>query len=142
MAVTHQFYNDFISNLGNGTINLISDDIKVILVNGYVFDAIHTVLADVSGSEIPAGNGYETGGVTLVGSTLGWDLINAWTKWDADDVTWLASGGAIGPSTGAVFYSNTSDDLIGYIDFDASETATDTDQFKLTFNTNGVFTIS
>ena len=42
-------------------------------------------------------------------------------------VTWLASGGIIGPSPGAIMYDDTTTEntIIGYIDFGGDESRTD-----------------
>lgn len=144
MAVTMQFSDLFMTNVGNGNVNLATHTFKAILVNGYTFNAAHDELADVSASQIANGNGYTTGGKALQNITWAWDGANSRTKWDSDDLSWTASGGAIGPATGCWIYSDTStgDKLVCYIDFGGAETAGDGTDFKITFNANGIFVVT
>lgn len=144
MAVTVSFYNNFIEDVGRGRINLASDTFKIALVNTYSFDADDADYSDLT-DLLSTGSGYTAPGQALTG--VSWAFATSLTKWDADDVTWSASGGSIGPATGAVIYSDTStvptaDRLVMYIDFGGSETAGDGTDFKITFNASGVFTIS
>lgn len=143
MAVTVSFYNNFIEDVGRARINLGSDVFKIMLVNGYTYNATHAAKASITG-ELSTANGYTAAGATL--SNVTWAYGSSVTKFDADDVTWSASGGSIGPATGAVIYSDTSttptaDRLVCYIDFGTSETAGAGTDFKITFNASGIFTI-
>jgi len=143
MAVTVTYYNQFLGNVGGGAINLIDDTFKAMLVNGYIFNAAHDQLDDVQSYEITAQHGYEEGGKTLTNNTFGWISADSHNKFDADDVSWQAEGGTIGPTTGAIIYSETStgNKLVCYIDFGASQQADNGDSFKLTVNTGGLFVI-
>lgn len=144
MTVTVNTYNKFIENLGKKTFDLLNDTYKLVLVNDYTFDGSHTAFSDVSSDEIADGNGYTAGGVTLQNVTWEYDSDNSKTKWDADDITFTASGGAIGPATGAViFHDDSANDIpILYIDFGGSETAGVGTDFRITFNTNGIISIT
>lgn len=137
------FYQSFLSNVGGGNINLATDDYKVILVNGYVFDPEDDRLSDVQASEITEANGYTTGGELITNTTWGWVPADSVTRWDGDDVTWSASGGSI-VADGAIIYSDTSvsKNVVCYIDFGQQETAGDSTDFKLTFNINGLCQIA
>lgn len=143
MAVTISFFNNFVEDLGLARMNLASDSLKVMLVNGYTFNAAHASKSQVSG-ELGTANGYTAGGQEL--DNVSWGFLVDKTILDADDVTWSATGGSIGPVTGAVIYddtvtSPTADRLIAYIDFGGSQTAGVGTDFKVTFNADGVFTI-
>ena len=144
MAVTMQFYEQFLVNVGNGNINLSSDTFKVILVNSYSFDAAHDEKTDVVASEIANGNGYTTGGEAITSQSWAWDGADSRVEFDGADITWTASGGSIGPATGAIVYSDTStnDKLMAYIDFGGSETAGDGTDFKITWHADGIFVIA
>ena len=144
MAVTVQPYQSFLTLVGSGTINLSSHTFKIILVEGYSFDAAHDELADVIASEIPDGTGYTANGHTLVGVTWGYDAGNEQWKWDADNLLLTASGGSIGPASGAIIYDDTAsgDKLCFYIDFGAEEEAEDQVQFLITFNADGLMNLS
>ena len=141
---TLSFYEQFMGNIGNANIDLTGDTLKVMLVNGYTYSAAHDELADVYGLEIAAGNGYDTGGLELTSVTFGWDAGEAGTILDADDPVWNASGGIIGPATGAIIYSSTSTDdkLICYLNFDASASATDGFDIRLALNAGGLLIAS
>jgi len=134
------YYEQFITNIGVNNVNLVSDDFKMILVDGYVYDSTDDELSDVVAFEIASGNGYTSGGKSLTNITLGYDAANSRTRWDADDLTWNATGGLIGPATGGIIYSSTStgDKLIGYWDFDDSVSAGDGTDLKVTFNADGL----
>lgn len=140
MAVSIQGYNLFLERIGDGSISPGTDEFRAILVYGYTFDATHYDLDDIGAVEIAEQYGYETGGKALENVTWGWDAVNSITKLDADDVSWIASGGAIGPARGAIIHHYLSGEsiLACYIDFGADETASDGNDFKLTFGTNGV----
>jgi hypothetical protein len=64
-------------------------------------------------------------------------------KFDADDVTWAASGGAITASF-AILYNDTDadDPPVAFIDFDGAETAGTGTDFKIIWNANGIVTFT
>lgn len=142
MPVTVTPYNNFVEDVARGRINLISDTFKVILVNsGYTFSGAHADLAAVTASQLSTANGYTAGGATLANKTVSY--ASGVTKWDADDVTWTASGGSIGPATGAIIYDDTStsptaDRLVCYIDFGGAQTAGNGTDMKIFFNAAGI----
>jgi hypothetical protein len=142
--MTITYYDQFLTNVANGSIDLVNDEFRVLLVNGYTFSALHDEKADVVASEIPAGSAYSTGGIQLTGKTFGFDDANDRSKWDADDVSITASGGSLGPVTGAIIYSVTSTDdkLVAYLDFGGAETASDGEELRLTFGADGLFVIN
>lgn len=143
MAVSVNFYNNFIEDIGLQRMNLATDTFKIMLVNGYVFNAAHASKASIL-NELGTGNGYTAGGATL---TQSWLFNSGLTRFDADDVSWLVDvGGTIGPCTGAIIYNDTvtsptDDRLVCYIDFGTTETAGASTEFKIVFDTNGIFTI-
>lgn len=140
MSVTVQYFNKFMENLGKGIINLNSDSFSVILVNGYTFDGTDDTVASLGAVELPTGYGYVSGGASLNGITYAYDGLNYNTKWDAGNITWTASGGNIGPATGAVIIDNTVNRVILYINFGGPQTATEGSEFKLLFHNNGILT--
>lgn len=144
MAVTSQPYKSFPLFVGSNDLDLSADTFKIILVSGYTFNVDHDTLSDVALHEIPNGAGYTTGGKTLMNVSWAWDVgLSKW-KWDADDLTWTATGGSIGPTSGAIIYDNTSPDkkLVCYVDFGQAETAGQDTDFKITFGANGIFTLA
>ena len=148
MAVAIQFFNSFVESMGDGSIDMDTDTFKTELVNGYSYSAAHTQRSNWSGSALGTGNGYTTGGASMTGTATGWSHSGGTTTWNADDVSWTASGGSIGPATGAVVYSDTSTNDLGvcHVDFDdggaGTETAGDGTQFVITWNASGIFTVS
>lgn len=109
-------------------IDLSVDVIKVILMaTGFVFDKDnHATYANVVASELATGNGYTQNTKTLSNQVLSEDDTNDRAEMVADDLTWTAAGGSIGPTPGAILYDGTSADntIIGYIDFGSELTAT------------------
>ena len=70
MAVTVHNYNQFLLQLGDGTLDLDSHTFKAALMSpSFSFNATNTVWADVSSTEIAAGNGYTSGGKALTSVT-------------------------------------------------------------------------
>jgi len=123
-ASTHILYL-----LATKAIDFDNDAFQIILMeSGYTFDEDNDVeYSDVSGSELPTGNGYTAGGETLAGVAV--SEVGASNRctvtWNA--VSWTAAGGPIGPSPGAIIYDDTvaNDPVIGYIEFDAETTQAD-----------------
>ena len=80
--------------------------IKIALVSSaYTADLTntgHSVWADVSANEIANGNGYTTGGYTLLSDAVA--AITNGFNYDAADPTWTASGGSIPAWRRAVVY--------------------------------------
>lgn len=144
MTVTAHAYNNFVRDAFAGDISLTDDVFKAILVNGYTFDATDADITDISG-ELPTGNGYIAGGLTLANVTL--TFVSGKTKWDCDDLVWAASGGAIGPYTGVVIYSYSSTTptakrLVLYGAFGGSVSTPDGQDLVVTFGSNGIASFS
>ena len=142
MAVTVSFFNNFIEDVGRNRINIATDTFKVALVNGYSFDATDADYASVSNTLITE-NGYTAPGQNLINIT--WAFGSGVTKFDADNISWVADGGSI-TATGAIIYSDTSssptaDRLVCYIDFGETVEAEDDVSFKIIFNNSGILTI-
>lgn len=114
---TVTLFNAFVEAAAEGVHDLSSDTLKVALTNTAP-SASNTVYTDIT--EIAAGNGYTTGGVTATVSsssqTAGvYSLV-------LSGVTWTASGGDIATNRYAVLYNDTaaSKNLIAYADFGVS----------------------
>ena len=115
--------------MAQGDVDFSADVFKIILMeSGFSFDRdAHHEYADVSGNELPTGNGYTAGGITLAGVAVTEDDANDRTTITWNNVSWVASGGPIGPSPGAIILDDTdaNDSLVGYIDFGAEYTQAD-----------------
>lgn len=140
MAVTIELYNHTARRFAEGS-NSVSDTYKVKLYTGAFFDPTHTTLAEIGGTEAATGTGYTAGGQALANVTLvtGAIIPNDAT-FDADDLTWTASGGPITASY-AVIYNDTDvgDPPIALIDFGGSESAGDGTDFIIVWSVNGIF---
>lgn len=128
MATVTKFYS-FIEKVHEGVFNLGSDTIKVMLTADAP-SLSWDEKADVTG-ELSTGAGYTAGGATLTVTSSAqssglYTLI-------ADDVTWTASSGSIGPFRFAVFYSDTpaGDPLLWYIDYGYLITVADGQTFTV-----------
>lgn len=140
MAVTFNTPDNVIEDAFNGLCDYDADTFKIALLNAYTFSAAHDEWADVSANELSTANGYTSPGQNLASVTSG--QTGGTYVFDAANVTWTASGGAIGPATDAEIYDDTStnDRLTCNIDFGASETANDGSNFQINFNASGIFT--
>lgn len=136
MAVTISLYNHASKLLLERSI---SDTYKVRLVTAGSFNATHTTLAGTGATEVTQANGYTTGGATLSGIAVTTVTTND-AKWDANDVTWNASGGAIAASAGQIYNATVADSPpLAWIDFDGTKTAADGTPFQIVWDAGGIF---
>ena len=99
--------------------------IIILMQTGFVFNVdTHHEYADVIANELPTLNGYTQGTEVLGGVALAEDDADDRTEITWNDAAWVAAGGVIGPSAGAVIYDDTdgNDSIVGYIEFDADIT--------------------
>lgn len=139
MAVTISLYNHTAARFADGS-NAVGDTYKVKLLSAATFDATHTTLAATAGTEATTGTGYTAGGQALANVAVTTVTTND-AKFDADDLTWTASGGAITASY-AIIYNDTdaNDPPVAFIDFGGSESAGDGTDFIIVWNASGIFT--
>lgn len=138
MAVTISLYNHTAKLFADGS-NAVGDTYKVKLFSAATFNATHTTETAAGGTEI-SGNGYTTGGATLAGVAVTTVTTND-AMFDANDVTWSASGGSIAAAYGRV-YNSTDSTPLAFIDFGGTETAGDGTDFKIVWNASGIFTFT
>ena len=93
MAVTISLYNHTARRFASGE-NAPGDAYKLNLYASTSFDAAATTLASVTGEETTAGTGYTAGGKALTNVAVTTVTTND-AKFDADDVSWAATGGPI-----------------------------------------------
>lgn len=141
MAVTISVYNHTAKRFADGS-NAVGDTYKVKLLTAATFDATHTTLAATGGTEATTATGYTAGGATLASVAVTTETTND-AKFDAADVTWTATGGAITASY-AILYNDTdaNDPPVAFINFDGSQSAGDGTDFKIIWNANGIFTFT
>ena len=130
--MTTQASNKLKYLLANKVIDFANDSFKIILMkSGFVFNrATHHAYADVSASELATAYGYTADTKTLASVTVTEDDTNNWTLVTWAAAVWNASGGAIGPSPGAIIYDDTpttptANPIVGYIDFGGDQTQVD-----------------
>lgn len=136
-------YNSFKRDIANGSIDLDTDTIKLMLVTSAYVPNIdtHTKRSDITNEVV--GAGYTAGGVTLANKTVTVNNTTDKGVFDADDITIpnatiTARGGVLYKSRGGVA---TADELIGYIDF-VSDVVSSGGTLTITFDANGILTIS
>lgn len=137
-------YNSFKRDIANGSIDLDSDTIKVMLVtSSYTPDIdAHDKRDDVT-NEVANGNGYTTGGAALSNKAVTVDNTNDLAAFTADNVVWSSSTIT---AAGAVLYksrggASSADELICYIDFGGNISSTAA-AFTLAFDSDGILTLS
>lgn len=141
MAVTISVYNHTAAKFADGSF-AVGDTYKVKLLTAATFDATNTTLAATGGTEVAGANGYTTGGQSLANVAVSTVTTND-AKFDADDVTWTASGGNLTASYGILFNdTDANDPPLAFIDFGGSQTAGDGTQFKIVWNASGIFTFT
>jgi len=141
MAVTISLYNQTAKLFAEGS-NASGDTYKLKLYSAATFDATDTTLVGITGTEATTGTGYVAGGETLANVAVTTVTTND-AKFDADDVTWTASGGSIESAYGVIYNdTDANDPPIAFIDFDGTQSAGDTTDFKVVWNANGIFTFT
>lgn len=115
--------------LATGVINFSNDSFIICLMaTGFTFDKdTHHQYSDISASELSTANGYTVKNKALSGVSVTEDDTNDRCEVAWSNPTWTASGGAIGPSPGAIIIDDTAanDPIIGYIDFGGDQTQAD-----------------
>lgn len=116
------------TNGGNNTTKIISTVtagvITVTDTTGLVEESAGNMVTIQADDEIPTGNGYTQNGTLLSGKTVAEDDTNNRAEMTCSDIQFSASGGAVGPSPGAILYDDTNSEktIIGYMNFDGDKT--------------------
>lgn len=136
-------YNSFKRDIMNGSIDLDTDTIKVMLVTAtYTPDQdAHTKRSDVTNEVV--GAGYVAGGSALTGVTVTADNTDNEGVFDANDLSWATSTIT---ARGAVLYksrggASSADELICYVDFGSNITSTG-GTFLITWNAEGILNLN
>lgn len=142
MPISVSLYNHTAKRFAEGS-NAVGDTYKVKLLsaNAGGFDASHATLAATGGTEV-SNSGYTAGGTALANVAVTTTTTNDAT-FDADDVSWTASGSALS-AIAAVLYNDTdaNDPPVAYFDFGGTQTAQDGAQFRIVWNASGIFTFT
>jgi hypothetical protein len=141
MAITISLYNHTARRFADGS-NAVGDVYKVKLLTAATFNATHATLAATGGTETTAANGYTAGGATLANVSVNTVTTND-AAFDADDVTWSASGGSIAAAY-AIIYNDTdaNDPPVAFVDFDGAQSAGAGTDFKIVWNASGIVTFT
>ena len=135
-------YNAFKKNITNGTIDLDTDTIKVMLVtSSYTPDQdAHEFIDDVT-NEV-SGGGYTAGGDELTGKTVTQDNTDNEGVFDADDLTW---GSSTITARAGVLYKDTgtpaTSPLVCYIDLLEDKVSSSGD-FTIQWGAEGIVNLS
>jgi hypothetical protein len=147
-------YNKAAEELNNGTINLLTDAIRTILVNSTYTAARTDLVADAGGSndvvdaEINV-TGYSrgwggTGRKALASKTVAVDQGNNRAEFDAADLTWVGLGSGATIAAMVLVKEGVANDtttrLIAYLD--VTDTATNGGDIGFTFDTEGIIQFS
>ena len=133
------WYNSGLRDVSDGTIDLVNDTIKVMLVTGsYTPDKDHDFVNDVSANEL-SGTGY-TGGFagsgrkTLSGKAFTTNTTSDFVKWAFSAVTWSAINA--GTARYAIIIKEITNDaasrLVGYLDLGGSGVVTNGGDLTIT----------
>lgn len=127
--------NHFKFQLGSGNVDFDTDSFKInLMATGFTHNIdTGATWANVSASELAAGNGYTQNTATLGNVALTEDDTDDRLEVTWDDEVWTASGGSIGPSPAAIIMDDTTTDdtVVGSIDFTSDQTATDGGTFTV-----------
>jgi hypothetical protein len=135
-------YNSFKAHIMDGTIDLSTDAIYVMLVTDYTVDIdAHEMRDDVTSYEV-SGTGYTAAGAAITTLTVSIDDTDNEGVWDGTDVTWASSTIA---AEGAIIYqssgASTTDELIAYIDFGESK-ASSNGNFTISWSSEGIINLT
>lgn len=136
-------YNSFKRDIMNGSLDLDTDTIKIMLVTAsYVpNEDTHTKRSDIT-NEV-SGTGYSAGGATLANKSVTADNTDNEGVFDADDVSWTSSTIT---ARGAVLYksrggASSADELIAYIDF-GSDKSSSAGTFTISWDAEGIINLN
>ncbi len=138
---TLTFFQDFAEQLAKKQHDLNADTIKLYLSNTAPNVATHTQKSDIAEITVTNEANHGAGGADItntVSETGGTATVAA------VDVTFLASGGSVGPFRYLIAYNDThaSDLLIGYLDYGSAVTLDDGESLDVSFSTSSLMTVS
>jgi hypothetical protein len=138
--MSNQLSNHFKYLLATNAIDVLNDEFRIILMaTGFAFNKdTHALYSNVSASELGApstSNGYDVGTKVLGSAATVEDDTNDRSSTTWANASWVASGGSIGPSPGAIILDMDTDPydpcVVGYIDFGAEYTQVDGGTFTI-----------
>lgn len=129
-----QFYNHTKKLFANGEVAI--TNMKVVLTNGYTFDATQAALTQVNAAEV-SGNGWPAGGALIANATVTVSTTDDATL-DGDDISITATGGDIGPADAMVVVDATNNRPLFYYAFGSAQTAGVGTPFNVNWNASGI----
>ncbi len=135
--------NAFKKNIMNGTIDLDTDTVKVMLLTSSHTQNSDTqeFIDDVSANEV-SGTGYTAGGETIANTAVTQDNTDDEGVWDGDDVTWSSSTIT---ARYAAIYSDTgtpgTSAIIAILDF-ASDQSSSAGDFTIQWGAEGILNLN
>lgn len=140
--MANAIFNSFKRDIQNGSIDLDTDTVKLMLVTATYTPNIdtHTKRSDVT-NEV-SGAGYTSGGVALANKAVTQNNTSDKGVFDADDIvistaTITARGAVLYKSRGG---ASSADELIAYLDFGSDITST-AGNFNIAFDATGIITL-
>jgi hypothetical protein len=144
MAVSITLYDHTVSRFASGA-NAVGDTYKINLYSVFDFDATDTTkaLAEGGATQLTTANGYTQNDKSLANVAVSVVSTND-AKFDADDVSWTAAVGDIGPASYALIYNDTDTDdpPVAYIAFGEAKTANAGTPFNITWHSDGIITFT
>jgi len=143
MAVTITPYDHTAARLLSGA-DAVGDSYKINLYTSLPLNATATTkaAAESGATQVATANGYTQDTKTLSGVAVTTVTTND-AKFDADDVTWTASGGSIAAAYAMIYNDTDTDDPPMFrIDFGATVTAPDGVPFVIIWNASGIATLT
>ena len=139
MIITNYFKN----KLTQSDINFTSDTFKIALIGAYATfsdSSLQSISAwsYLSGNEI-TGDGYTTGGITLLGAEIVYNQTNSYVKFNS--VSWNITGTIT--TYGAAVYRVSDGLVLGIIKFnsDLSPSVCTVGVFQIVFSSNGLIVV-
>lgn len=142
MAIGIGAYDHTTQLFMGGTMPMLSTVLRLkLLDDNAVFDPAHTTLAEVdsSGTYEVSGSGWPAGGVQLANLAVSAFDVNG-AALTADDISILATGGAIGTAYFAVLYHADGADNppLFFIDFGGARIASEGNMFQVPWSDVGI----
>jgi hypothetical protein len=141
VAASIQLYDHTPSKLLDGSF-AVGDSYIINLYSTLPFNASATTkaAAESGATQVSTANGYTQNTKALTGVAVSVVTTND-AKFDADDVTWSATGSGITASFALCYNdTDTNDPPVFRIDFDGSQTAGAGTDFKIIWNASGIIT--
>lgn len=140
MAPTITLYNHTRSRFLSGA-NAVGDTYRINLYSTLPANVTATTkaAAESGATQLSTANGYTQNAKALTGVAVTITTTDDGT-FDADDVSWTASGGSIAAAFALVYNDTDTDDPpVFRIDFDGTITALDGAPLTITWNASGIF---